>query len=176
MDKNNPYLRGTGIMSMELLNIQLPHDIYYFGFGLMMFLFMAILIPREAIRKLFALSLIWGYLGSLIFVVVFTRLLNLFQWEETAFSFAGSPFILNLAWAPALLIYFYFLPKQKHLFWLYLVTFSLVSAGIDVIFNQLGTLQYIFWGPLGRAIVAIIWFLGATFHLNYLTERERERE
>jgi hypothetical protein len=153
-----------------MLNIQLPHDFYYFGFGLVMLLFMVVLIPREGIKKLFGLSFVWGYLGSIVFVMVFSGLLNLFKWQETAFSFMGSPFILNLAWAPAILIYLYFLPKTKHLFWLYLVTFSLVSAGIDVIFYQLETLQYISWGPLARFIVAIVWFLGATLHFNYLTE------
>ncbi len=153
----------------KMFDVQLPHDIYYLVFALMLFLFMVILVPREGIKKLFVLSFIWGFLGSLIFVLVFSSLLNLFRWEETAFSFFSSPFLLNLAWAPAILIYLYFLPEKiKHLFWLYLLTFSLVSAGLDSLFYQLGTLQYISWGPLERFLAAVVWLLGAAFHYHRL--------
>ncbi len=157
-----------------MLNIQFPYDLHYFGFGLMMFLFMVILVPREGIRRLFGISFVWGYLGSFIFIVTFSGLLNLFKWQETPFTFIGSPVILNLAWAPAILIYLYFMPKTKHLFWLYVLTFSLVSAGLDAVFNQLGTLQYNFWGPPARFVVAVAWLLGATFHFNYLDANEHK--
>lgn len=155
-----------------MLDIQFPHDIYYIGFGLIMFLLVVSLVPREGIRRLFGISIIWGYLGSFVFIAFFSSLLNLFAWQETAFTFFGSPIIINLAWALALLIYLYFLPKSKHLFWLYLLTFSLISVGLDTVFNQLGILQYISWGLTARFAVSVAWFLGASFHLNYISKSD----
>lgn len=155
-----------------MFNIQIPHDFYYIAFALGMVVFMVIFIPRSDIKELFPLSFVWGYLGSFLFVITFSGLLSYFRWQATPFTFISSPLILNLSWIPALMIYLYFLPKEKHLFWLYLLTFSLVSAGIDSVFHQLGTLRYIFWGPMGRFIVAVLWFLGVTVHFNYLTKKK----
>ncbi|MBS4030063.1 MAG: hypothetical protein KGZ63_01380 [Clostridiales bacterium] len=155
-----------------MFQIQTPHDIYYFALALLMSLFMIILIPRDDIKRLFGVSFVWGYFGSFVFVIALGGLLQLFSWQQTAFTFLNSPFLLNLAWVPAVMLYLYFLPKANVLFWLYLVTFSLVSAGLDSIFNQLGTLQYINWSPVARFFVAIVWFLGATLHLNYLSKKK----
>lgn len=107
-----------------------------------------------------------------IFVIVLGKLLSLFSWQQTAFSFLNSPFLLNLAWVPAVMLYLYFLPEANVLFWLYLFTFALVSAGLDSVFNQLGTLQYINWGPTARFIVAIVWLLGVTLHYNYVSKKK----
>ncbi|MCR3923003.1 MAG: hypothetical protein NUK65_10900, partial [Firmicutes bacterium] len=155
-----------------MFQFQIPHDIYYFTFTFLMALFMIILIPREDIKRLFGISFVWGYFGSLVFVITLGRLMSLFSWQETAFTFLNSPFLLNLAWVPALMLYLYFLPKEKVLFWLYLLTFALVSAGLDSIFNQLGTLQYISWNPFARFIVAIVWLLSTTLHFKYLSKKK----
>lgn len=152
-----------------MFNFNIPHDIYYIAFALLLAFFMIVLIPNGERRHLLGFSLIWGYLGSFIFVEIFGVFLNMFEWQTSPFTFGGSPLLLNLAWAPALMIYLYFLPKEKHMFWLYLVTLSLVSAGIDSSFNKLGSLEYNQWSPVWRFIVAIVWFLAATLHYNYVT-------
>lgn len=43
-----------------MIQIQTPHDIYYFAFALLMSLFMIILIPRDDIKRLFGVSFVWG--------------------------------------------------------------------------------------------------------------------
>ncbi len=155
-----------------MLNINVPHDIYYFALAFLMVFFMLALVPAPDRRELFGLSLLWGFGGNLIFVAVFGGLLNLFHWQETPFTFLGSPFVLNLAWSPAIMIYLYFKPEKKSLFWLYLVSFSLVSAGLDAVFNQLGSLVYIAWHPAARFAVAVVWLLAANIHFNYLAKNK----
>lgn len=136
-----------------------------------MVFFMLVLVPGPDRRELFGLSLLWGFGGDIAFVNV-SRFLNLFRWQETAFTFLGAPFLIALAWAPALLIYFYFKPEKKSMFWLYLLTFSMISAGLDVVFNQLGSLVYLTWHPAARFAVAVIWLLAANIHFNYLTKKK----
>lgn len=157
---------------MYLINI--PHDIYYVVFAAFMALAMIILVPRSDIKQLFAFCLIWGSVGSFLLIKIFSPgVLNLFRWEETAFSFWSSPLVINLAWAPAFVLFLHFRPKPRHLFALYLLTFSLVSTAIDRVFNQLGSLEYIMWNPIARFIVSLIWFSGAALHYYYLVEGTR---
>ncbi|HEY8464058.1 MAG TPA: hypothetical protein VIM29_08595 [Bacillota bacterium] len=135
------------------------------------------LIPRKTIRKLFGYSLVWGYLGSIVFIKIFDHgLLNFFHWVEAdPLVFIESPFLINLAWVPAIMIYLYFIPKPRHLFYLYFLSVCLVSAGLDEIFHQLGLLRYIFWNPFARFIVAVIWLYGATWHAEKIKLLEEIR-
>lgn len=143
-------------------------DFYYIGFALLMGGLALIVIPRKTIRHLFGFSLVWGYLGSLFFIIVFGGgLFKLFYWRfSEPFTFFQSPFLLNLAWVPAIMIYIYFLPKIKHLHLLFLFSFALVSAGLDEMFHRMGLLEYIHWHPFWRFIIAVVWLLGATIHYN----------
>lgn len=156
-----------------------PKNLYYVGFSSLMAALAIILIPRKAIHKIFGFSLVWGYLGSLFFVKTFDQGLNLFHWEAAnPFIFFKSPFLLNLAWVPAIMIYLYFIPKPKHLFYLYVFSFCLVSAGLDEVFNRIGVLTYIFWNPFLRFLVAFLWLYGATWHaqkIGIFEDLEKEK-
>jgi len=159
---------------VKLLKID---DYYYIGFALLMAALVLALIPRTAIRKLFGFSLVWGYLGSFSFVNFLGEgILNLFSWNEAdPFIFIKTPFLLNLAWAPAVMIYLYFVPKPKHLFYLYFLSFTLISAGLDEVFHRLGLLRYIFWNPFFRFIVAFLWLYGVTWHAEKINLFEEIR-
>ncbi len=156
-----------------MFNLKIPHDVYYMVFAIIMAVFMLTLIPRKEIKNLFGLCIFWGYFVSFVFIQLFApSLFDLFVWEQTAFTFLGSPLLINISWVPAMMIFLYFKPETKHLYWLYILSLSFISGGIDSVFEQLGILHYIYWSPIARSVVALVWFLAATCHYNYVYHGE----
>lgn len=152
----------------------MPVEFYYPALAFVLWGLVLSLIPKADIKKLFWLSLVWGYLGTKIFIIFFSVLLNLFQWKHTMpFVFLGTPHWLALGWIFAMMLFLYFLPKtsQWYVLALYIFTFSLASAALDTIFHQAGLLEYIHWSPWCRFLIAGIWFFGSYRHHDYLVER-----
>ena len=124
----------------------IPVEYYYPIFSGFMFILAYLLIPREKFTNLFWFGLIWGFLFSIIYVLIFGNLFNLFRYQHVEpFTFYGSPLWINFAWIFAIMLYLYFLPQQRiwYLFPLYIFTFSIASAALDTIFNKTGMLEYI---------------------------------
>lgn len=153
---------------------QMPVEIYYPALAFVLWGLVLSLIPKAEIKRLFWLSLIWGYLGSKGFIIVFSGLLNLFQWKHAMpFVFLGAPHWLVLGWIFAIMLFLYFLPKTRewYVFALYVLAFSLSSAALDKIYNQAGLLEYIHWSPWYRFLIAMTWFYGAARHHDYLVAK-----
>ncbi len=149
----------------------IPIEYYYPIFSFFMFSLAYLLIPREKFTNLFWFGLIWGFLFNIIFNLIFGSLFNLFRYQHTeAFSFLGSPLWINFAWIFAVMLYLYYLPQETkwYLFPLYIFTFSVASAALDLVFNQTGMLTYANWNPFYRFIFALIWFYGLTLHSKAL--------
>ncbi len=154
--------------------MELPIKIYYPLFTFLMLFLTIIFVPKDKIKTLFWLSFIWGFLGSIFYVFIFSELFYLLKWQHAyPFSFYGTPVWLNVAWLLSIMLYLYFLPIQKEWYYFasYLFGFSLASAILDKIFNQIGLLQYIHWNPFFRFIIALGWFYGAAYHHNCLKEK-----
>jgi hypothetical protein len=126
-----------------------------------------ILIPKEKYKSLFWYGLIWGCLVGHIFGWIFGLGLHCYEYQQ------GGPFMpfhtnfwLNFAWVPAIIIYLYYLPSSNlpYVYPLYLLTFSLASAGLDEIFHEAKLLIYYHWNPFFRFIIAVLWFWGAKVH------------
>ncbi|TCL73241.1 hypothetical protein EDC14_1005103 [Hydrogenispora ethanolica] len=155
-----------------LPGIPLPY--YYPAFALMMVAITVIFVPREEYGRLFWVSLVWGYLGSLVFAYVCVERLRLFEWRyiEELKAF-GHPHWLALSWLLAVMLFLQFLPTRKeiYVFPLYLLTFSVASGALDANFHQLGLLEYHHWHPFFRFLIALGWFYGAARHQWRLDRR-----
>ena len=148
-----------------------PIEYYYPAFTILILVLTMVFVPKEKIKSFFWLSLLWGFLGSMIIGTIFGGIFKLFKWEYAMpFLVYGHPTWINLAWLLAFIIYLYYLPTQKEWYYLaiYLVCFATASAILDLIFNQIGILHYRHWNPFYRFIVALLWFYGAACHCNYL--------
>jgi hypothetical protein len=154
---------------------EIPLNLYYPLFVLLLFAVVICFIPKEKYRSLFWMSLLWGFFACHLSIIILGKLFNLFHWEHTfPFDFLYAPFFIKLAWFLAMMIYFYFLPERTewYVLPLYIFMFSFVSAALDWIFHQMGLLTYFHWSPFIRFLVAIIWFYLATIHYRSLNMKE----
>lgn len=149
----------------------IPIELYYPALTFLLWFLVLSLVPKEQVRKLFWLSLLWGYLGSKAFAFLVGDIFHLFAWKHAMpFKFLGAPHWLVMGWIFAIMLYLYFMPKTKewYAFPAYLFAFSLASAALDQIYHNLGLLEYIHWNPFWRFLVALGWFYGVARHYQYL--------
>jgi hypothetical protein len=145
----------------------LPLMVLYMVFAFSLLFISLFFVPKKYFKLYFYDSLLWGFIVSLLSESAFTYLGLLKYLYMGPFNVLGSPLLLNLAWSPTIMIFLYFLPpkNRKSKFWIYLLSFSLLSASMDTVFNGLGLLRYLFWSPVARFAVAFIWFyLTAKYH------------
>ncbi|HEX3046433.1 MAG TPA: hypothetical protein VHY08_16875 [Bacillota bacterium] len=157
----------------------IPVEYYYPAFTIFMLLLTIIFVPRNKFKSLFWLSLLWGFLGSMVVGMIFGGIFKMFRWEYAMpFMFLGHPTWINLAWFLAMILYFYYLPTQKAWYFLalYVIVFAVASTNLDVIFQQIGMLHYLHWRPFYRFLVAIVWFYGAAYHYQYLKNKGEIRD
>lgn len=88
------------------------------------------------------------------------------------FTFLGSPLWLNFAWIFGAMLYLHYLPQGEewHLFPLYILTFSIAGAALDMVYKT-GILEYITWNPFYRFIIAMFRFYGVTLHSKALASK-----
>lgn len=143
---------------------------YYPVFAAIMLILVVLFLTKKEIKELFWYGLIWGFLGSLIFIFLCSGVFHLFEFKRIyPFLYLGvSPVWNNLAWVPTIMIYIHFLPskKERYFFPLYLFTFAILSTLIDDIYQHLGMMKYIHWNLFYRFIIALVWFYGVTWHYN----------
>ncbi len=152
----------------------MPVELAYPLFSLFLFFLAVILIPRDKFKDLFWVSLLWGYMFSILSAFL-GKQLGLFEWEHIfPFEFLGSVQWLDFAWIFAVMLFLYYIPESKgwYVYPSYLAIFSLASAAIDMIFHELGLLTYVNWNPFCRFGLALLWFYGATVHHRYQVKRD----
>ena len=147
-----------------------PHVIYYPFIAFTLLVISVVVIPRKGLRRLFLESLFWGLVLSFCFDAAMGAL-NIYHYRHMgAFAVLRAPIWINLAWSPAIMVYLFFKPPMKAAvaFWVYLLSFSLISAMLDDVLHKLGLLQYVHWSPLARLAVAVGWFYAAALvHEKY---------
>lgn len=161
----NPLFRFYNNLHVQeevtLMSNALPYFTYIFGFALGIFFLMVVFIPRGEIQRLFWLSALWGSGSNFTIEYVFV-LTGLTRYEHIIpFNVGVLPIWTVLAWAPAVMLFIYFLPQQKepYIRWMYILLWSTFTGGVAVIFKNLGILVFIKGGPW-------IWFV--TGFLSYI--------
>ncbi len=146
---------------------KIPIDWYYIVIAFLMWGLALFLIPKEKYKPLFWYGLIWGYLAGSIFAWIFGQWLHCYEYKLVEpFRPFYTNIWLNFAWIPTIMIYLFYLPTSNlwYIYPLYLITFSLASAGLDDIFHQAGLLKYYHWNLFIRFIISLIWFWGVKVH------------
>ncbi|WP_075366905.1 hypothetical protein [Desulfosporosinus metallidurans] len=136
------------------MNIDLPYFAYLLGFALGILFLMVVFIPRGEIQKLFWFSVLCGAGLNLSIEYIFVHI-GLTRYEHIIpFNFGVLPIWTVLAWAPAVMLFIYFLPQRKETYirWMYILLWSIFTWGVAVIFSNLGILVFIKGGPW-------IWFI-----------------
>jgi hypothetical protein len=154
----------------------IPVEMLYPIFALFLFGLAIIFIPRDKFKDLFWVSLIWGYMFSILSAFL-GREFGLFEWRRIfPFEFLGSVQWLDFAWIFAVMLFLYYIPESKgwYIYPSYLTIFSVASAAIDMIFHELDLLAYINWNPFCRFGLALFWFYGATVHHRYQLKQDED--
>jgi len=119
-------------------------------------------VPKTEIRRLSIYGIIFGGIMDVI-VHIFGHITGLFSWINYGpFAFKGISIFASVAWAIFFILYFYFLPKQKPLNYI----FVSAAIGTSVLYYNLMIDLGIFGTP-SRMIVPILgftlWFGVATW-------------
>jgi len=153
----------------------------YFMFPIFTMVFSIVLlanVPRKEIRRLSIYGIIFGgILDSL--VHLFGYFTGLFSWINYGpFGFIGVHIFANVSWSIFFILYFYFLPLQKPLNYVFVgsgIFFSLMYYNMVVDLGILKSSSRV-WLPL---LGFVVWFSTATwgyYKLNRFIEGKASQE
>ena len=156
--------------------MKLPNSLYYLAFALTMLFFVLVFIPRKILQKIFWFSTLWGVGLDLILILLFKKL-NLYHYVNDApLDFCGSPILINLSWACAVMLFIYFLParKERYIIPLYLGTFALIGTFIGFFLINAGLIVETHWNELLRFPVVYLAFCAVYWHYQYLKKNDSQ--
>lgn len=162
---------------MMVMNIAVPTYDYPLMFAFGILLLTIIFIPRDEIRKLFWLSVLLGSGLDLANESGLT-LLGITWYDHTApFKIGLLPLWTILAWAPAVMLFIYFIPQrsEKYIQWLYIFIWSVFSWFVAIIFNNLEILVFLKGGPWIWFILGMIYYPLIIKYYQFLQARSQNR-
>lgn len=123
---------------------------------------LVVVVPRKEIRRLSIYGIVFGAVVDAL-AIVFGNVTDLYGYINYGpFGFMGIPFFPPIAWAMFYIQYFYFLPQEKPLIYVYIISgifYSILFANMIV---NLGifSISHRLLLPL---IVFSLWFPAATW-------------
>lgn len=133
-----------------------------------------LLVPRQEIRKLLIFALIFGAVMDALLIKLLSFLVEYINYGP--FGFADIPFFPLLAWTAYYILYFYFLPSNKLLRFVYIFTAAFYSLLFSNLLQNLG----IFTWYQGRILIPILiyslWNIIATWGYLKLKRYEGSEE
>lgn len=156
-----------------------PFVLYYFAFPLILLLMMVTFLNRKEIKTHFWFGLIWGTVVTTLIIFMVDHVLNLVKYRHVyPFTILNLPFLFDLAWTPAILLFLHFLPRKevRYAYHAYLITFCLINAANDEIFHQIGLLDYIHWNPFCRFLISVPYFYWLAIHYSRLAAKGAFKE
>jgi hypothetical protein len=141
-----------------------------------MLFFVLIFIPQKELKKIFWFSVLWGT-GLDLVVILLCKSLNLYHYVNAdPFNFYGSPILINLSWAPAVMLFIYFLParKEKYILPLYLSIYATLGVFIGAFLTKTGLIVETHWNVLLRFPLVYGCFYVCYKHYQYLKKKDRE--
>lgn len=150
------------------MKLNFPYLYYYLTFAFGLLFLILVFIPKQELKKLFWFGILWG--SALDFIVEHIyHFLNLTRYRHTEpFNIGALPLWTILAWAPAVMLFIYFLPqrKERYIYWTYIVIWSSFICSVAVILKQIELLTFINGGPW-------IWFIGSFVFLFLMSKYYR---
>lgn len=133
-------------------------------------------VPKQEIRRLSIYGIIFGGMMDVV-ALIGGKITGLYGWINYGpFAFMGIPIFSSLSWAIYYIMYFYFLPPQKPLTYIY------AAAGIvfSILYTNLIIDLGVFQSPYSRfflpLFVFIIWYSIATWGYYRLTAYFQEQQ
>ncbi|MHB9095745.1 MAG: hypothetical protein ACYC21_13850 [Eubacteriales bacterium] len=116
----------------------------------------AIMVPRQHMRRLAALAIVFGGAFDVAAILLLTKLLGVGGYLNFGpFGFIGIPLFPPIAWTIFFLMYFYILPDKKP--WVYI--FPFISAIFSIIFSNVLLNLGIFEWNYGRLVVPFLIYI-----------------
>ncbi|AFQ42525.1 hypothetical protein Desmer_0476 [Desulfosporosinus meridiei DSM 13257] len=147
------------------MKLNLPYLYYYLTFAFGLLFLILVFIPKQELRKLFWFGILWG--SGLDFIVEHLyHFVNLTRYQHAEpFNVGILPLWTILAWAPAVMLFIYFLPqrRERYIYWVYVIIWSSFICSVAVILKQIGLLVFINGGPW-------IWFIGSFVFLSLMSK------
>lgn len=149
---------------------------------------MVVAVPRKEILRLSIYGIIFGGIAE-VFMLILGGVAGLYRWTNYGpFAFLKLPLFSPITWALYYITYFYFLPKQKPLNYVYVTTAIFFST---IYINAITNLDIFYLSPtLGpfnipysRIVIPIVafafWYSLATwgfYRLNSFIEGQQQEE
>ena len=147
--------------------------IYPIYTAILMFFVIAV-VPREQIKKLSLMAIIFGAIANLAVILVVDVLLGIGGHINIGpFGFMGVAFFPPLAWVAFFILYFYFLPEKAP--WNYF--YVLAAAGYSTIFSNvlqnMGVFHWNYGGLIVPYLIYLTWFSLAGWYFLQDTREEK---
>lgn len=140
---------------------------------------MVILVPRRRIWELLAFGIVGGFALAMAVQYVAVVLLELWSFNYVQIAaWRGIPLFVAAAWLPTTIIFAHFLGylRSSTGILLYVVGFSLATAGLEYAFVLMGYRSYINWMfPYTAALAIVLHGILALYILTFARERRRVR-
>ena len=140
---------------------------------------MVILVPRRRIWELLAFGIIGGFALAMAVQYVAVVLLNLWRFNYVQIAaWRGIPVFVAAAWMPTVIIFAHLLSylRSSTGILLYVVGFSLATAGLEYAFVLMGYRSYVNWMfPYTVALAIVLHGILALYILTFARERRRVR-
>ncbi|KAF0195110.1 MAG: hypothetical protein FD169_1565 [Bacillota bacterium] len=140
---------------------------------------MVILVPRRRIWELLAFGIVGGLALAMAVQYVAVVLLKLWSFNYLQIAaWRGIPLFVAGAWMPSVIIFAHFLSylRSSTGILLYVVSFSLVTAGLEYTFVLMGYRNYLNWMfPYTAALAIVLHGILALYILTFARERRRVR-
>jgi len=138
-----------------------------------------LVIPRKQFFKLLPFGIVAGFLLAMAILLFAVPWFGLWKFNYLlTTSVLGIPLFIALAWAPAVMIFSYYVPKfnEKNMLLFWILIFSTGTTLLVGLFANAGFIRFINWDLLATFLLAFaVHGILALFVLNYeVVPREEE--
>lgn len=124
---------------------------------------LVLLVPKETIKKSAMLGIICGAIGDVV-VILLLGLLNIGEYLNYGpFHLEIIPFFPPFAWTIWYILYFYFLPDQKYLRYIYVFSAASYSTMFSNVLAHLGIFKWNYSNVILPFIIYLTWISISTF-------------
>ncbi|TCL57888.1 hypothetical protein EDC14_104437 [Hydrogenispora ethanolica] len=144
-------------------------EIFFFYKALIFSAAALLLIPKPSYKKYFMYGLLFGGIGDILVIMIFGKLLHLFEYQNLGiFNIADSfSFWTPWAWIATFAYFLYLLPVRKLFLALYILEFAFFGHTVGITLSNLGLFEYHggyrYWAP---AVYALWFSLAAWLYIR----------
>lgn len=145
--------------------LNLGVSIYFFIKAVLFGIATIVAIPKRVYKKYLLWGFLFGGIGELIMVTLFSRVLNLINYYNMGVFniFNIMSFWTPIAWMFSFMLFFYFLPTHRYILLIYIIGFSIYGFMVGLVLQNIGLFKYeglyIYFAPF----VFFAWFSASAY-------------